>query len=220
MLRPTLQVMQMRRFMLAPLGLIFVSALCPASFIGNDGFTTQVSTGLDWLDLNQTTAQAYEEAVQSNAGWRHATNAEVELLFEESFPGYFDTDALTTGHGSSDSLDGAYAAQNEDAAEFIPRFGITWVNGLRDYSYGLYEDEDGVLRGTGAFLDPLVPHSRVLGLEFVGDYENGRTTGVDEYGVFLVRASVPAPPGPIALVVAGALVLVLRRRRTDTEGRT
>lgn len=206
----------MRRVQISSLalGLAFMSALCSAGFIDNDDFTTQTSTGLDWLKLDQTIALGYAEAVADNAGWRHATNTEVETLFAELFSGYYDTDAGTTGHGSSDSLDGSYAEQNEDVGAFIPLFGITWMDSGRDYSYGLYEDEGEVLRGTGAFLNPSTPHSRILGLEFVGDYEFGRADGVDEYGVFLVRASVPTPP-VVMLAPAVALLVWSRRQRRD-----
>ncbi len=205
----------MRNYLL-PACLIVLPLTAHSALIDNGSYTTDDVSGLDWYDLSFTTGISYNDVTSIYPGWRYATNTEVENLFAVSFNGYYDTDALTTGHHSSDSLDGSYANQNSDVDTFISMFGISWVDGNRDYAYGIYEDEDGILRTMGAFYDPAIPHSRILSTEFIGDYDWTRTQGIHEHGMYLVRASAVPIPQTVWLFGSGLIGLIgLARRKAN-----
>ena len=55
----------------------------PINLVGNGSFTTDVSTGLDWLKLNFIDGMSYNSAfssvnVMDDGGWRFATDCKAE----------------------------------------------------------------------------------------------------------------------------------------------
>ena len=187
--------------------LVFWFGAASASLVDNGSFTTDTVSGLDWLDISDTTGMSWEEAPENYSGWRHATNPEVEDLFAQSFDGYYDTNAL----GSSYSSEGAYADQGEDIILFNDLFGFSFLNpGINQSSFASYKDEDGLVTLMGTYENFYQNHfNYVIGLEFDGEYSE---TDTGNYGVFLVRTSViPVPPALLLFGSALASLGWLRR---------
>jgi len=195
---------------------LVLSTSANAALIDNGTYTTDDVTGLEWLDLSITDAQAYSSAETLNSGWRYATNAEVVNLFETMFDGYYDTNLTSY---SSRSFDGAYADQQEDVARFQELFGlthdITHYEGRYDQgSYGMYRDEDGILRFLGAFDqtdENEIFATSVLGTEYYLNYDDCCSQGHQSAGIFMVSA-VPVPAA-VWLFGSGLIGLVGFARR-------
>lgn len=72
------------------LGLLVSATPAYSALIDNDTFTTDTRTGLDWLDLTQTTSLSYDDVESRMAlnggltGWRHASRAEVAVFWESA----------------------------------------------------------------------------------------------------------------------------------------
>lgn len=64
------------------------TSIATAAIIDNGTFTTDTTSGLDWLDLTETVNMTYNDVIADAAfvGWRYATVAEVTIFFE-SFGG-------------------------------------------------------------------------------------------------------------------------------------
>lgn len=185
-----------------------------AVLIDNGTFTTDNVSGLDWLDLSITAGQSYNDALTSNPGWRYATNAEVENIFGISFNGFYDTTG-GSAYGYSQGPAGAYSGQTTDIQSFQSTFGLINLGG-DEYSFGLYEDEDNILRMMGAYQNG-AGNNIVYGPEFVENYDSSlyqyRTSSNGAYGSYLVRTSVVPIPAAIWLFGSGLLGLVGIARR-------
>ena len=70
--------------------LICLCGLSHAAIIDHQVFTTDSTTGLDWLDLTETRGQSYDEIVsqmgtgQRYEGWRHASRDEVTTFWQDA----------------------------------------------------------------------------------------------------------------------------------------
>jgi hypothetical protein len=185
------------------LALIFV-LLSPvqAALVDNGLYTTDTVSGLDWLDLSETAGNSYQYADDPNAGWRHATNAEIESIFAQSFDGYFDTGALNTSISSY-----GYADQNADTAVFIDLFGLDEQRAI-----GMYKDEDEIVRFMGA--QDNGNYTVVYGLEYSNVYSETSTTS-SAIGTWLVRSTVVPIPAAVWLFGSALAGLSwLRRKQT------
>ena len=153
--------------------------------------------GLQWLDLSVSkgwNTGNWSTNVQQNAGWRLATNTEVENLLIDAFPSF-------TNPHLAHSLSASNAAQTADIAGFWSLFGSTW-----DFrSYGYYQTEDAVFRMAG-----VDSPGTVWGGEFSA-YGAGAATGDANIGLYIVRSAVPEP-GTLALVGLSLAGLLLGRR--------
>jgi len=192
------------------LGIFFLLAFTSgvnAAFINNANNTiTDDSTGLDWLALSVTTGQAYADAETLNVGWRYATNLEVEGMVAELFQS-----VIYNSNGYSD-------ANLAIAMSFNDLFGLS----RSDFaSYGLYLDEEQLLRMAAAWGDASLPLNkgggRIFGDEFDADYSSGIASGRAGFGVYLVRGGNTAVPEASSIYLLGFGVLgllgVAKRKR-------
>lgn len=182
-----------------------------ASLIDNGSYTTDDLSGLDWLDLTESNNMTMQGALASNTGWRYATNSEVEGLFWQLFPGYYDTNL--TSHYSATNSGNAYSNQNNDVTVFFALFGSSVVNDSRDMS-GLYRDEDGLIKVMGVQSQISTGDSWVQGLEFWPSQPNYETTSTAiGFGTYLVRTSVVPVPAAIWLFGSALAGLGWLRRK-------
>ncbi len=190
---------------------VVLSSGVNAALIDNGLYTTDTSTGLDWLDLAETADMLYSQALSSNNGWRPATYIEVENLFGSLFTGYYDTEIE---RNFSRSTENAYANQTIDVNNFQDLFGVLYTTPSEtayQYTYGLYSrDETSTLRMMGAVINSY-GESTVYGME----YTDGCTYGFSNlgYGTYLVRTSVVPIPAAIWLFGASLISLIAIARR-------
>lgn len=186
--------------------LLAISLSANAALIDNGSYTTDDVSGLDWLDLSETDAQIYNEAETLNPGWRYATNTEVEGLFAQAFVGYYNTNA----NGNSRSDENPYGNQLADIFTFQSLFGITFSpsSGV-SASYGLYEDEDGIIRMMGAYRSPNL--NVAYSDEFTTVYPRTSTYGNE--GIYMVRA-VPLPAAGYLFIAALAGLGLIKRKKS------
>ena len=187
--------------------LCLLTANLNAALIDNDTYTSDTSTGLDWLDLSETAGIFYSQALSNNSGWRYATYSEVQDLFGVLFNGYYDTD--TTRHLSR-STDNAYSDQAIDVTNYQSLFGVassTAASGkTHNYTYGLYSrGEPSTLRSMGTYsnTDGLTV---IQGIEFYQAYTPSFTA--DGHGTYLVRTSLVPIPAAVWLFGSGLIGLI------------
>jgi hypothetical protein len=166
--------------------IVFMASPGHAALIDNGAYTTDSQSGLDWLDENFTAGLTYTEATTLYSGWRPATNAEVEDLFWKAFDGFFPTEA----DGSSYSLNGGVYPDHEiDVTNFFNLFGPHDDR----HAFGMYEDEDGILRQMGVKRNIYGPDS-IYGPEYTASQEHHRdSASSSSSGTFLVRDSNTPP---------------------------
>jgi len=182
--------------------LLLLAGHARAELIYNGSFTYDNVSGLSWLNLSRTGNMSILGALNQNPGWRLPTNSEVEDLFAQSFEGFYSTLPPPGDQSSSCSSSSPpeYADQAVDVAAFQDLFGLNAQTASYDYSYGLYLDEDGIVRYMGADFIRISSNkcTRVVGTENNYSYPyNNQQTSYAEFGVFLVRSgdSVPATVG-------------------------
>jgi len=177
-----------------------------AAFINNgDNTISDDVSGLDWLSLSVTVNQAYSEAETLNTGWRYATNDEVVNLFNFFFSTFVSNNSNGTSFsGTTDYPISTYAAQEADIATFQSYFGAT----PDGQTFGLYKDEDNILRVMGAYWGTNAQDSGTTNV--IGDEANENlnayiTTSLNGYSTYVVR-SVP-DSSSIYLLAFGLLSL-------------
>jgi len=205
------------RIALASVFLLSMSS-ARAELIDYDAFTYDDVSNLSWLDLSYTGNMSMVGALDQYDGWRFATNSEIDDLFAQSFDGFYNTVAIA-GSDASWSNGGAYAGQNADVAVFQSLFGLSreaGSNSIFAFSYGLYLDEDGIVRSMGAAYHPSQNYTIVVGTEHYAAYpDNYQYYSDPSYGVFLVQSGVvPVPPAAWLFGSALAGLGWLRRRQT------
>ena len=166
---------------------IVIAAPGYAALLDNGGYTTDTESGLDWLDENLTAGLTFTEATTRYSGWRPATNAEVEDLFAKAFDGFVATRADGTSYGTDA---GVYPDHQVDATNFRDLFG-THDDDER-LSWGMYEDEDGILRQIGVNWG--LSNSLIYGPEHTASQEYRRDwANSSTSGTLLVRAANQPP---------------------------
>jgi hypothetical protein len=187
--------------LLGPLAANADSISASMNLIDNGTYTTDTSTGLDWLDLAASSNATYASAETNNPGWRYATNAEVEYIFAMFFEPTFVGDA--NGWQGSSSV-----ASLANTSLFMSLIGPTIDDDPIFYSLGYYLDEDNLLRAMGADLETDVI-TGIIGPEWFINYGGSARAA---YGTYLVRASVPEP-ATLALFGLGLAGIGFSRRK-------
>jgi len=131
-------------------------------------------TGLVWLDLSLTAGEQYYEADTLFAGWEHASYEYVEELLDNVFP-----DITFTGFlGSTYSFEQGCAYSNiegtcyQTAKVWQDLFGAIVGNVYyQKIAYGMYQDEYGILRMGGSYINGSVSANR-YGVDFSADYSS------------------------------------------------
>ena len=194
---------------------IFASSHSNAAFIDNGNYTTDTSTGLDWLKLSETTGTSYNTALDSlsSDGWRYATNTELDNIFWQIFVGYFDTNVggETGLNYSSTWHSWHYANQMTDAAEFQSVFGLTSNTETYTESYGMYIDEDDRVTIMGLYNDGV--NSEIYGMEFNDFYTADEIPWGGIVGVYAIRTTVVPVPAAAWLFASGLIGLAGIGRR-------
>lgn len=193
------------------LKVLFVTIACVVSLNVNATFTNNGDntisdniSGLDWLALSETRFHSYADAEVVHTGWRYATNNEVEEMFASFFPNYVAnyingsvTDDIATL--TSNSIVAPYADMRTDISNFKSLFGLSKPTGQ---SFGLYRDEDGILRMTG------VQNVSVYGLDYSRDNDFLANAIVERYSAYLVRETSVPEASSIFLLAFGIFGLL------------
>ncbi|MEP1447061.1 MAG: hypothetical protein ABJK37_13205 [Paraglaciecola sp.] len=198
--------------------------------VGDELAVKDESTGLIWLDLALTANVHFRQSGTMFDGWSYASYVHVESLLEDIF---FDINIS--------GVNGEQYLFEQNCANSTNCFSTsqTWqqlfgsIEGARYYqthSYGLYEDEQGVLRVGGSYLNGSGSANR-YGVDFNVDYstnyeEKFNNNEFYNVGTFLIKNdSLPASllqfsPTQVSVneptntfVLALASVMLWRRRR-------
>lgn len=185
------------------------------------------STGLIWLDLSLTAGAHFDDAGTQYSGWEHASYQHVEKLMDYVFPDIVSNGAYGSifsyeqGCAFSDVLDSCY----QTAKDWQDLFGATVGHVYyQTYAYGLYMDENNVLRMAGSFLNGAGSANR-YGQEFSVNYSVNYDSKYanDEFANFssflLLSSSIPqsaaievSEPSTLVLML-GAMLVATRKRR-------
>ena len=191
--------------------MIGISYHASAALVQTDNYQSDTITGLDWLDLDDTFGQTRSNALLNNAGWRFATNGEVEQLSRTLFPDISSNAQSVVRYGTNGYVNN-FLNTFGYRSTYGPIIGST-IYGRN--SYGTYIDEDGQLRILGAIDNYACGWDKcnwVVGLEYVGRFNYPHST----IGTFLVRETVVPIPAAIWLFGTGLIGLVAVARRKAT----
>ena len=177
-----------------------------AAFINNGIYTTDTLTGLDWLDLTETTNRSYSD-ISSNLvvgqefeGWRYASVSETQNLY------------INFGFPVTSVVRQAYSEDIARVNNLRSLLGDTVTGSSITNSYGTY----GFAIDSSGYTKDI--NSRITGnLIYIGTQANTIPTGDsgarDYAGSYLVRTSVVPIPAAFWLFGAGLISLVGFSRR-------
>jgi len=196
--------------------LVCASPNTQAAFIDNGGFTTDTSTGLDWLDLTATNGIAFNDAELLNPGWHYADNYEVSGLFE-SFFNYPGVEYAPIMPDLTQSSSTGTISLDADITQFENLFGVTQDN-TETASLGMFMSY--------VWLTPETQFPAVFGTLRANNYlytirQEGNhplvpqllDVGTEGVGIYLVRTSVVPVPAAAWLFGSGLIGLVGLARR-------
>ena len=204
----------MRKFIITALYtfLLTVSLGANAALVDNGSFVTDNVAGLNWLKVDATWDKTYQQALDDNPDWRHATNDEVENLFDILFGGYVANDGFSD---SSSSPNPAYLEQDDDVDAFQSLFGERPGASGSILSIALYQDENSILRHMGSRQIPSTGNTQIYGLNYPTSYTaNSKNESI---AVYLVQDAPPVPvPAAVWLFGSGliGLIGVARRKKS------
>jgi hypothetical protein len=185
------------------------------------------SSGLVWLSLDTSAGIDYKDAGTYFDGWEYAAYQDVYDLLDAFFPNItFSGDLGIKYHFEQNCSNSSacYAAASAWQNLFGSVAGVP-VNGVdKSYqtrSFGLYSDENGLLRAGGAYLNGS-GSANIYGSEFNSDYSDGISAAEKlYYGTFLIKsdsktiasivnlnvAVVDAPAYSLLLLVFGVFLV-------------
>jgi hypothetical protein len=190
--------------------LAFLILFLPVVTLAGNHYTSDPDSGLDWLNLGETAGMEYNAALTSFPGWRHATNSEVEALFNKSFVGF----PPGCTNDVAETVYCPYTDLRDHAKGFIASYGPSFTDYelggsgvvLQRYAQGVYRDESSTLRVMGAIHSDYYGVSQVIGIEWPG----GVISVNPRYGIFLVRGSTApsdvTPPDLLSVVLDFELI--------------
>jgi hypothetical protein len=197
-----------------------------AALVDRGSYTTDLASGLDWLDLTETRTLSIAQVEAGplvSAGWKVATYAQVFGLFHNNIgtdpvwivgQGFAEAQILTRMLGvltSNMNGEGAVDFMNPTQSENIGTGGY-FVDGFTD-RFGFSGYGEG---GVAVFFAPGTgpsPPGNSAGWVAHERYTT-RDASNSGLGVFLVRATVPVPsPSPLTLLASAALAAALARVR-------
>ena len=181
------------------------------AFDQNDQLAVKDETsGLIWLDLTLTAGRSYTEAGTLFKGWRHATNNEVVALFNRAFRAFTVNTAMQY---QANCLAGNACYNN--TSNWLSLFGAVphALAASIKYGFGLYRDENNVLRMSGAIQHSATGRANLYGPDFQIDYTNSFVSGASYvFGSFLVKdLSKPSKPDNSVVSVSepGKMVILI-----------
>jgi hypothetical protein len=197
----------------AGLSLSTASYSAAVDFIDNGNYTTDTISGLDWLDINETTGRSYQYVTSrlstggAYEGWRYATSTEF-LAMAGNFTGKSYTDPYARNYEPTGTF-----------TDLIDLIGITIDNSSNNYSItaGLLSDTDTHGRHRyAALLNYLVPSTNEAYVQAFNGVLSDNTRSFT-VGSFLVRdtalSAVPIPPAALMFAPALLGLLGLRHKR-------
>lgn len=178
-----------------------------------------LDTGTIWLDLSVTAGTGYFQAGNLFADWGYATNSQVEDLLAKAFPDFVSNNNFE--YQTNCVLGQACFEQSED---WLSLFGGTahQQNALVQYGFGLYLDEDSIVRMGGSRINGSLNNAYLYGDEFTVDYSSYIAASPGYfYSTFLVLQQTPdfgsidaqLSESGLASMFAGLLGFMLIRRR-------
>jgi len=175
-----------------------LSTTVNAAIIDNDTYTTDTVSGLDWLDLTETTNMSYNDiATQLNVGgalegWRYATESEI-IGFFDAFGGdnnYYDGWS-TQNNGLFDKVSlvwgDTYCNMSHVSCELGDGYSLFLYDG--NYSSDIYATE-GLIFDRNGYTDQPDYDWVVVSQSYIS-----RDIAYTDHGSALVRevSSVPVP---------------------------
>ena len=184
-----------------------------AGLIDNWTITLDTDTGIEWLDLTESTNRSYDDVAGQFgtggdfAGWRHANFTEVTTLF------------------ANGGIAAPYFA-NGISFELFEMLGLLGATRSEEIGDSLVADAGGMFDDTGIGTDATrqgfailsatsVPSNTLFSSEFADITPDGVPSNFSDpnVGHWLVRGGVLSIPEPgMAVLFGGAALLLLRRR--------
>jgi len=187
-----------------------------AVFIDNGRYTTDTTSGLDWLDLTETMGMSYDTVVTEMAvggayeGWVYATGVQ----FTQMVANFTNTVAL-----ANDDLH--YYGEGPDSIDQLVQLlgntntvNPTNIATALNHSYGLIQDELGYSYIRMAVIEDKAESE--LQQDYSKAYGGALRRGSSEHivGSFLVKASVSVPEASSLLLLGfGLFGLIVGARR-------
>ena len=188
--------------------LLAMSFQVSASLIDNGDFTTDTSSGLDWLDLTVTVNRSYNDitsklgAGQEFEGWRYATGAEIE-----SFWNAFG--------GNENYYTGVSSQNNGLFSNVAALWGDLWCHNSgcstgEGYSFAITAEPYSIEHQYMSLASNLPSHTGGIENDFFKALQTSLRLGDGAIGAgsALVRTTVVPIPPAIVLFISGILGLL------------
>jgi hypothetical protein len=156
--------------------------------VGDELAVKDESTGLIWLDLNLTAGVHFDQAGSLFAGWGYADYRNVESLLEETFVDINISGVLGNQYLYEQNCANTTSCYSS-ARSWQELFGSTvGSESYQTHSFGLYQDELGVLRMGGTYVNGSGSANR-YSVEYTGDYSSHKylDNSINYYSTFLIK---------------------------------